>query len=151
MTSSHYTGGQRPSPTAWTMQRCSTDRLGFQPLGWREIRGDFDEGAITSDAGALLLREVEQRTGELKRPAAFFSDHRCPEDLLRHADGAMYQAKAFGGGFYAVFDVRLVTTPVDGAGQKLSRSSVSTVINSPRIMQVAPQMRCDCQRKWGTA
>ena len=36
---------------------CNTERFDFQPLGKREIRGIFDGGAITSDAGALLLRE----------------------------------------------------------------------------------------------
>jgi hypothetical protein len=62
---------------------CSTDRLSFQPLGRREIRAEFDGGTITSDAGALLLREVEQRTGILKRFAACFTDHRNPE-LIEH-------------------------------------------------------------------
>ncbi len=40
---------------------CNTNRFEFQPLAKREIRGGFDGGAITSDAGALLLREVEQK------------------------------------------------------------------------------------------
>jgi hypothetical protein len=43
------------------------------------VRGRFDGGAITSDAGGLLLREVEKRTGILDRFAACFTDHREPE------------------------------------------------------------------------
>ncbi len=43
----------------------------------------FDGGAITSDAGGLLLREVEARTGILRRFAACFTDHRDP-DLVEH-------------------------------------------------------------------
>lgn len=39
----------------------------------------FDGGQITSDAGALLLRPVEQRTGILRRFAACFRDYRKPE------------------------------------------------------------------------
>jgi hypothetical protein len=43
------------------------------------VTGRFDGGAITSDAGGLLLREVEARTGILRRFAACFSDYRNPE------------------------------------------------------------------------
>jgi hypothetical protein len=43
------------------------------------VRGRFDGGAITSDAGGLLLREVEKRTGILAQFAACFRDHRDPE------------------------------------------------------------------------
>ena len=45
---------------------CNTDPFGFQPLDKREIRGVFDGGAITSDAGALLLREVEAKRGIIR-------------------------------------------------------------------------------------
>ncbi len=63
---------------------CSTDRLDFQPHKKREIRGMFDGGAITSDAGALLLREVEANTQIIKRFAKCFTDHRDP-DRIEHA------------------------------------------------------------------
>ncbi len=35
------------------------------------------------------------------------------------------------------------------ANRTLHTSPSNTVTSSPRIMQVAPQMRCDCQAKWG--
>jgi DDE family transposase len=44
---------------------CNTERFDFQPLAKREVRGGFDGGAITSDAGALLLREVEVKLAGL--------------------------------------------------------------------------------------
>jgi hypothetical protein len=62
---------------------CITDRLTFQPLGRREVVGAFDGGTITSDAGGLLLREVEQRTGIIRQFAACFLDHRDLE-LIEH-------------------------------------------------------------------
>lgn len=62
---------------------CNTDRFCFQPLGRREVVGAFDGGTITSDAGGLLLREIEQRTGILRQFAACFIDHRDPE-LVEH-------------------------------------------------------------------
>jgi hypothetical protein len=57
--------------------------LEFQGLGARAVTGRFDGGAITSDAGGLLLREVEVRSGIVRRFAACFSDFRHP-DLAEH-------------------------------------------------------------------
>jgi len=61
------------------MTECSTQRLLFQPHGRRDVVAGFDGGAITSDAGGLLLREVEQRFGILRQLAGCFTDHRDPE------------------------------------------------------------------------
>ena len=38
---------------------CNQFVFGFHPQKRREIRAQFDGGAITSDGGGLLLREVE--------------------------------------------------------------------------------------------
>ena len=56
--------------------QCNQEFLGFHPLDKREVRGQFDGGAITTDAGGLLLREVEKRTGIIAQYAACFTDHR---------------------------------------------------------------------------
>ena len=50
--------------------QCNQDFLKFHPLDKREVRGGFDGGAISSDAGGLLLREVEKRTGIIAQFAA---------------------------------------------------------------------------------
>ncbi len=42
---------------------------------------DFDGGTITSDAGGLLLREVEERFGIVRQFADCFTDHRDEEKL----------------------------------------------------------------------
>lgn len=62
---------------------CNPCEFDFQGLGSRAVTGRFDGGAITSDAGGLLLREVEAKTGILRRFAACFTDHRDPE-LVEH-------------------------------------------------------------------
>ncbi len=62
---------------------CSTDRLDFLPAGRREIRALFDGGTITSDAGVLLLREVEAHSGILKGFAECFTDYR-DANLIEH-------------------------------------------------------------------
>ena len=61
---------------AFVMTECKSKTIEFHPLGSREVVGHFDGGEITSDAGGLLLREVEQRTGILNKFAACFVDYR---------------------------------------------------------------------------
>jgi hypothetical protein len=55
----------------------------LHPLGRRDVVAAFDGGRISSDAGAILLRELEQRTGIIRRFADCFVDHRDP-DLIEH-------------------------------------------------------------------
>ncbi len=59
--------------------QCNREFLEFHPSGQREVRGQFDGGEITTDAGGLLLREVEKRTGIVAQFAACFTDHREAE------------------------------------------------------------------------
>jgi DDE family transposase len=58
--------------------QCNQESFQFHPLGGRGVRARFDGGAITSDAGGLLLREAEKRTGIIAQFAACFTDHRDP-------------------------------------------------------------------------
>ncbi len=66
------------------LTKCIPDQLEFPGVGRRRVVARFDGGHITSDAGALLLKEVEQRTGLLRRAAQCFVDHRDP-DLIEHS------------------------------------------------------------------
>ena len=66
------------------MTECKSPDLHFHPLGRREVVVGFDGGSISSDAGAILLRELEQRTGIIRRFADCFVDHRDPE-LIEHS------------------------------------------------------------------
>ena len=61
--------------------QCSEDQLEFHALGRREVVGNFNGGQISSDGGALLLREVEQRTGICQRLSQRFEDHRDSESI----------------------------------------------------------------------
>jgi hypothetical protein len=74
---------------------CTTDRLSFQPLGRREVVAAFDGGTITSDAGGLLLREVEQRTGVIRQLADCFTDYRDP-DLIEHTVQELVAQRVYG-------------------------------------------------------
>ena len=58
---------------------CSPGQLEFQGLGNRRVVAAFDGGPLSQDGGLLLLREVAEGTGLLRRFAACFHDHRRPE------------------------------------------------------------------------
>src|SRR5713101_7794101 len=64
---------------------CIQKDFGFHPLKHREIRAQFDGGAITTEGGGLLLREVEKRIGIVRQFAACFRDYRN-EDLNDHEE-----------------------------------------------------------------
>jgi len=74
---------------------CSQFVFGFHPQKRREIRAQFDGGAITSDGGGLLLREVEKRVGMLRQFATCFTDYRNP-DLIEHKVEEMVAQRVYG-------------------------------------------------------
>ncbi len=55
---------------------CKAEQLEFQGFGRRQGVASFDGGRISSDGGLLLLREVAQHSGLLKRFARCFADYR---------------------------------------------------------------------------
>jgi hypothetical protein len=73
---------------------CSRLAFDFHPLGRREVTAAFNGGTITSDGGALLLREVEAQTGLLAALAACFDDHRDPE-LIEHSVEELVKQRVF--------------------------------------------------------
>jgi hypothetical protein len=67
---------------------CSADQLEFQGFGGRRVEAAFNGGRQTSDAGLLLLREVAERTGLLRRFTDCFTDYRR-QDLIEHSVGEL--------------------------------------------------------------
>ena len=61
------------------MTECTQRSFEFQGLGSRRVVGDFQGGAISSDAGSLLLREVDARRDWMFDMAKCFADHRNAE------------------------------------------------------------------------
>jgi hypothetical protein len=74
---------------------CTQFVFGFHPQKRREIRAQFDGGAITSDGGGLLLREVEKRVGILRQFADCFTDYRKP-DLIQHRVEELVAQRVYG-------------------------------------------------------
>ena len=64
---------------------CSADRFEFAPVEGRAVVAAFDGGAITSDAGALLLGATDRAIGLVRRFAACFT--RSPRGRSRSSTG----------------------------------------------------------------
>lgn len=58
------------------MTQCTQLSFDFHGLKGRRVTARFDAPAISSDAGGLLLREVDQKLGLIDAFAACFDDHR---------------------------------------------------------------------------
>ena len=56
------------------MTDCSRQPLLFQDLGSRKVVADFSGGTLSSDAGALLLRQVDINLGLTAELAQCFND-----------------------------------------------------------------------------
>ena len=64
--------------------QCRPVSFGFQGCRGRKVTAAFDGGAITSNAGALLLRGIDRAIGLFDRVAACFTDGRDPR-LTEHS------------------------------------------------------------------
>lgn len=76
------------------MTQCSQGGLEFQKLAGRDVVANFDGGKVTSDAGGVLLREVETRFGFLRQFACCFSDFRDP-DRIEHTLEELLKQRVF--------------------------------------------------------
>ena len=71
--------------------QCNQESLQFHPLFRRAVRGQFNGGAITTEAGGLLRREVAKRTGIIAQFAASFRDHRDPARIEHRVEELVAQ------------------------------------------------------------
>jgi len=65
------------------LTECRQDSFDFASLGSRKVTAAFDGGALTSNAGALLLRETDRGIGLSRQVAACFRDGRR-QDRIEH-------------------------------------------------------------------
>jgi hypothetical protein len=76
------------------MTECNSQPIVFSSLGRRQVVADFSGGAITSDAGALLLREIDRKLGLIDKLDAVIPDPRNP-DLIIHQQSTMLRQRIF--------------------------------------------------------
>jgi len=79
-----------PMPT-----ECGADLFGFTAVEGRAVIAAFDGGSITSDAGALLLRETDRAIGLVCRFGECFHDTRR-QHLIEHEVATLVGQRVFG-------------------------------------------------------
>jgi len=80
-------------------ERKALERIEFEPHGRKEVIGVFDGETISSDAGGLMLREVEKRARIIEQAAQCFADGRDPakiEHTVRELVGQRVYGLALG-------------------------------------------------------
>ena len=77
------------------MTECIQSSFGFEALGSREIVARFDGGTISSDGGAFLLRQTDQRLNLLPRLAECFLDGRN-QSMVDHSIQEMLAQRIYG-------------------------------------------------------
>jgi hypothetical protein len=81
--------GVNPMPTAVATQLQAAP-LPLAPVATKSVELDFDGGRLSSDAGIVLLKDIDEQLGLTRALAAVLSDprdthriHFTPEDLLK--------------------------------------------------------------------
>ena len=77
------------------MTECTQTSFTFADHGRRQVVARFDGGMITSDGGAMLLRQTEQRSGIVRQFAACFRDHRQPAQV-EHSVRELVSQRVYG-------------------------------------------------------
>jgi len=74
---------------------CSAERSVFGRVEGRSVVAEFDGGALTSDAGGLLLGAADRRLDLVRRIARCFRDARDPR-LVEHSVATLIGQRVFG-------------------------------------------------------
>src|SRR4051812_26678600 len=83
---------QRSSPMP---AECSAPQFDFGAVEARRVVAAFDGGAVTSDAGAVLLRATDKAIRLVERFAGCFGDGRSQE-LIEHEITTLVGQRVFG-------------------------------------------------------
>ena len=75
--------------------QCNINQLHFQGLGTKKVIADFNGGTITSDAGALLLREIDSANNFIENFASCFADYRN-QGYVEHSVRELIAQRAIG-------------------------------------------------------
>jgi hypothetical protein len=76
------------------MTECNSPSIVFSSFGRRDVLADFTGGAITSDAGALLLREMDRKLGLIEQLNRAIPDPRN-QHLIIHEQVTMLRQRIF--------------------------------------------------------
>ena len=77
------------------MTECNQETFAFTAHFSRRVEAGFTAGQVSTDGGALLLREVDRKINLIDRLAGCFSDGRSPP-LVKHQLPEMLAQRIFG-------------------------------------------------------
>ena len=124
---------------------CKSDQLEFEGIERRRVVAAFDGGAMTSDAGALLLRYRDRAIGLFDRVVSCFEDHRAADRVVHSVRAMVGQRIArIALGYEDINDhdelrhdpvLSLLAERVDparaGAGPRPGKSTLNRLENTP--------------------
>lgn len=76
------------------MQKCTRNELVFTTLKRKKVAAVFDDPSVTSDAGVLVLREIDKKMGLIKRLSQALNDSRR-QTHIEHAQEDMLRQRIF--------------------------------------------------------
>ena len=77
------------------MTECNQEVFSFASHFSRRVEASFTAGQVSTEGGALLLRQADRKIGLLKRVASCFTDLRSPL-LVQHQLGEMLSQRIYG-------------------------------------------------------
>ena len=77
------------------MTQCNQNEFTFAPHFWRKVSARFSERQLSTEGGALLLRETDRKIGLLSRVSKCFSDYRHPA-FIEHELGELLAQRIYG-------------------------------------------------------
>lgn len=77
------------------MTECKQEVLRFQGILGKRVEAKFDGGMVSTEAGALILRELCKRRGIFERLKNCFTDYRNPE-FIEHSVQALLEQRIYG-------------------------------------------------------
>jgi len=76
------------------MQEDTLPAFAFPAVARKKVSAAFDGGMLSSDAGVLLLRNIEKKLGIAQRLSGCLKDRRDP-DLIKHTVEEMLRLRMF--------------------------------------------------------
>ena len=121
------------------MTECNHEAFAFSNCRKRQVRGNFAGGSISSNGGALLLREVDRRLGLTARVARALGDRR-QRGKVRHEVVTMVRQR--------VHTVALGYEERSGAGRLSQRPSTAHATATGSKLDGSTAHRTQRHRQW---
>ena len=131
---------------------CSAKPSAFGQVEGRPVVAEFDGGALTSDAGGLLLGAADRRLGLVRRLAGCFRDAR-DQKLVEHSVAALIGQRVFGIalGYEDLNDSRRASSrPADGGAGRQAQGLAQRLRAGGGQVDAQPQAR-DCPAQFATS